>query len=62
MQLRVLAFVLAGGLTPDNVGRAVRAARPHAVDVSSGIEQAPGVKDEARMRRFIEEVRKADEG
>jgi phosphoribosylanthranilate isomerase len=54
-------FVLAGGLTPGNVGAAIRAARPYAVDVSSGIEQAPGVKDEAKMRRFIEEVRKADE-
>jgi phosphoribosylanthranilate isomerase len=54
-------FVLAGGLTPANVGAAIRAARPYAVDVSSGIEQAPGVKDEAKMRRFIEEVRKADE-
>lgn len=54
-------FVLAGGLTPNNVGAAIRAARPYAVDVSSGIEQAPGVKDEAKMRRFIEEVRKADE-
>ena len=54
-------FVLAGGLAPGNVGAAIRAARPYAVDVSSGIEQAPGVKDEARMRRFIEEARKADE-
>jgi phosphoribosylanthranilate isomerase len=54
-------FVLAGGLIPDNVGAAVRAARPYAVDVASGIEQAAGVKDVAKMRRFIEEVRKADE-
>jgi len=54
-------FVLAGGLTPDNVGAAIRAARPYAVDVSSGIEQAPGMKDASKMQRFIEEARKADE-
>jgi phosphoribosylanthranilate isomerase len=54
-------FVLAGGLTPANVGAAVRAARPYAVDVASGVEQAPGTKDAGKMQRFIEEVRKADE-
>lgn len=49
-------LILAGGLTCDNVGSAIRAARPYAVDVSSGIETAPGIKDAEKMRRFVEEV------
>jgi phosphoribosylanthranilate isomerase len=51
--------VLAGGLTCDNVGSAIRAVKPYAVDVSSGIESAPGMKDLDKMRRFVEEVQRA---
>ena len=51
-------MILAGGLTCDNVGLAIRTVRPYAVDLASGIESAPGVKDAEKMRRFIEEVRR----
>ena len=53
-------FVLAGGLGPDYVFAAVRAASPWGVDVASGIEVEPGIKDGVLMRRFVEEVRRAD--
>ena len=50
---RLRPIILSGGLTPDNVKTAVAAVRPYAVDVSSGVEAAPGVKDEARLRAFF---------
>jgi phosphoribosylanthranilate isomerase len=46
-------FALSGGLTPDNVGQAIAATRPVLVDVSSGVETAPGRKDSALIRRFV---------
>ncbi len=52
-------LILAGGLNPLNVGDAVRRLRPFAVDVSSGVERAPGIKDPEKIGRFIEEVIRA---
>jgi len=57
---RSLPLVLSGGLTSDNVGDAIRLVRPWGVDVSSGVESAPGIKDAARIAAFIKEVRNAD--
>lgn len=50
-------FVLAGGLTPENVGSAIATAEPWAVDVASGVEAAPGVKDAAKLAAFIAAIR-----
>lgn len=53
------AIVVAGGLTPENVAQAIRVLRPDVVDVSSGVEVAPGVKDRTKMLAFMDAVRGA---
>lgn len=55
-----LPLVLSGGLNPDNVAAAITQVRPMAVDVSSGVEAAKGIKDHARMKAFVAAVRAAD--
>lgn len=52
--------ILAGGLTPENVGEAIRVVRPYAVDVASGVEARPGRKDPAKMRAFFDAVERAN--
>ena len=52
--------ILSGGLDCENVSRAVREVRPHAVDVSSGVEASPGIKDHSKLRRFMEAARNAE--
>jgi phosphoribosylanthranilate isomerase len=58
---QLLPVILAGGLHAGNVGEAIRALRPAAVDLSSGVECAPGMKDAAKIQQFIAAVRAADQ-
>jgi phosphoribosylanthranilate isomerase len=55
-----IRLMLAGGLTPGTVGPAIEQVRPWGVDVASGVEQSPGIKDQARVRAFVKAVRAAD--
>ncbi len=62
LERRSIPLILAGGLDASNVGDAIRIARPVAVDVSSGVEVARGIKSDERMREFVSAVRAADAG
>ncbi len=55
---RTKPFFLAGGITPENVAEAIRRVRPDAIDVSSGVELAPGIKDHDKVRALFEQVKR----
>jgi phosphoribosylanthranilate isomerase len=52
-------MILSGGLTPENVSRAVRIVQPYAVDASSGVEASPGIKDHSKVREFVKRAKEA---
>jgi len=55
---RTKPFLLAGGITPDNVGAAISLVRPDAIDLASGVESAPGIKDHAKLERLFERIKR----
>lgn len=55
---RTKPFLLAGGITPDNVGAAISLVRPDAIDLASGVESAPGIKDHAKLDRLFERIKR----
>ena len=55
---RTKPFFLAGGITPDNVAEAIEKTNPYAIDVASGVEKSPGVKDHDKLRRLFEAIRR----
>jgi phosphoribosylanthranilate isomerase len=57
---RTRRIILAGGLNAENVAAAIHLVRPYGVDVASGVESKPGKKDAARLREFVQEVRRAE--
>ena len=59
VQRSKVPVILAGGLTPENVGEAIRRVRPYAADVASGVEVSPGIKDKKKVRAFIAACRSA---
>jgi len=56
-EFRNTSILLAGGLTPENISQAIEIAKPDGVDIASGIESAPGLKDHSKMRAIAENVR-----
>jgi len=56
---RAKPFLLAGGINPDNVAAAISAVRPDAIDLASGVESAPGIKDHGKIEKLFERVRRA---